>query len=268
MKQTLFLISVFILTACIDHYKNHEDYEPEIDLTYSTSYESSLASGRVVFTMNFVKAGVLPVRHYGYSYSQNPNFEIVENQKLVSEHTSFNQPEQLRFTENIMTFENDEPYYVRAFFTSTHDKIFYSNVCKVSFLESEDGTPPCNFDGEGYHTSNTTLWLNPGNTFLNIINGSVNYFKSYSNSFGESLATSFSLPPATGVYRTTINHTSIKRGEVIISRGLQGSQHVLPNQLVYVQKINTEQFKVTVCNVDWKYPNSTGKITGSWILNY
>lgn len=244
MKYTLTIFSLIILFfSCSKALKNTEDYFPDLTMTAEIQQD-----GSVLVTGTIIKNGAGPLSDIGFSFSENEDWYITENQILLGPNDKFS----FIYEQG---FDPAKTYYFRAFAVNNYGYKL-SKVVSLSAIKAVPVVAPC--------------VLNPNIIKLNSSNYAITNFVAANHGFdyvsyqcsanSYTFTIEFDKPPLTGIYTTRPAITQGEKNVVVTMFNGFESQHLSYDKVVYVNRIDANNFMVEICDATWT--------VGSFIYNF
>jgi hypothetical protein len=250
MKKLISLLTLLsvalLISSCRKPLKDVNDYFPKVK-TVSAVVQTD---GSVKVTGEIESPGEAKnavIDGVGFCVSTNSEPKMLERQIIATlDGTSFTA------TYSVTNFSVDSVYYFRTWATNNYG-YSYGDIIRVDSIIATPVTPPCTLPmyyvniGGGQPTA----------YYYNVdAPDSYNYFSAATGS-GPTVNFQFGSPLTTGVFQTTTN-TSPPFGQVFVSfysGFISGALNSGSN--VYVNKISTTSYEISICNAPWTYSSST-----------
>lgn len=241
-------IAVFSL-GCKKVLKNPEDYYPEVEMVSATVQPdgSVLVEGRVVSPGKYEGS---EITHVGFCMKKGSEPAMVENQiegVLQGD----------KFTAIYPQFYIDDnaTHYFSAFATNDFGYDLSSALGFDSLYL--DITPPCTINDMYYNCAGNSGYYDgvtvSSETYFIANHGNNRFYIEFPSAIHAGVYTTFTYPSSPNKVRCTVQI---------------GNQYPVSNdQEVYVEKINSTSYRVTVCGANVPIGSGSSTYTGSFIIN-
>lgn len=257
----LLLLSILILlttSACKKkRLPNYADYHPEIEMV---SIEA-LPDGSVVVSAKVLKDGPRPIQAAGFGFSENPIFNIAENQRFA-----FVGNAEFYAIYPTEMFQESTTYYFKAF-VITEFGYRETDVLSISNIEITPIEPPCTHPQNKYRFFSSPPFYDiiPDNN-VDEYSTKIEYRSSIMPT--GTLSITFRNAPVTGIYNIVQTDNLGAFDTRIQIMSAQSSSAMIGGK-VYVNKISDAQFRVVACEIPWSLNTSTQTVFDmNWLLNY
>ena len=248
-KLAIAVCMVFILflnNACRKPLKEVDDYFPVIKTVSAVVQDdgSVLVTGEVE---SEGKAKDAVIRYVGFCVSTGAEPKMLEKQliaELSGSHFTGVYPASL--------FSVDSLYYFRTWGTNRYG-YSYGNSIALDSIIAVPVTPPCNLA-----MNMVNIGGSQPTAYYDDIKGPSTDNSIVATSFnGPSVTFEFGSALTTGVYQTTTNSSPVGK-QVFVSFYYQFISGALnTGSKVYVKKINSTRYEISICEAPWNYNSST-----------
>lgn len=251
------IISLIVLTqsffGCQKRLKNTDDYHPKLEV------KVEIVLGGIKVTGEVKEEGVTPLEVVGFSFSENSEFLITENQAIAS---SFD-GKYFSYTYPAYLFQEDSSYHFKAFGTTDYGYV-ESNVYKISDLKLMSADAPCENTLYTYRYDTSLPNNIDHNTF---VSQSIDYIE-YRNTIQGGpgvIGIQFRSPPSNGLYTSTEYNSSIGPTEARIYINYNGQ--TLNGGTIYVNHIEGNEYRIETCDVPFQISSTTtSTLNAHWII--
>jgi hypothetical protein len=241
LRIIIFSALLMTLSACVPSDIN--EYFPKVTMMSA----KVLPDGRVSVVGKLERNGEEEVRFLGACYSNKPQFDILENQRLTYTLLADNTFE-IIYEDN---FKFDSTYYFRVWASNRYGYVYGDKTLSLSKIAATPIVPPCSLSSNTFSIANNTYYS------VTSVSQSV-FFKTTSFTVrGFTTATgltfAFGSTVKTGVYTTVSQSSPEVQGTVNVSCFPNGGA-VNEGNKVYVTQSSNGVFEFTLCNGIWN-PN-------------
>lgn len=244
-KLHIFLAGVLITgAACRKPLKDVEDYFPKVKTVSAiVQQDGSVKVSGEIESAGKTKGAVID--YAGFCYSTNPDPKMLDKQ-LIADLDGNN------FTGaySINLFDVDSTYYFRAWATNEYGYA-YGDVIRLDSIITPTLTPPCKLDMNMLNIGASTATV-----YYDYVGApdSDNSFSAYSFSGGPTIGYRFGSSLTTGIFKTS-SDGSPDPGQVYI---FFSSGSLKAGSNVYVNRLSSGKFEITVCDAPWPVGSGTG----------
>ena len=244
-KSYLFLLLVisFAFSSCKKVKKDVNDYFPKLKTVSATI----LPDGSVQMKGEVISEGGAPIEYSGFCMSTSPVPKMLDNQTLADN----------SFSAVYSGFNTATRYYFRSWAANKYG-YSYGDIISLDSVYATPLTAPCS-----PVMNSIDIGTGPNETYLSVgapvSSGFTWDFQASSNS--HTLNFSFGELPSTKIYTTTTS-SSPSAGEVYVNFYSTSLSSVLNyGSSVYVNKISSTAWEITICSAPWTYSSSTFYLT-------
>jgi hypothetical protein len=249
MKKSIYILSILFLVlnaGCRKPLKDVNDYFPVIKTVSAVVQDD----GSVLVTGEIESEGKTKdavIKYVGFCLSTNSEPQMLEKQLIADLNgTSFTGI----YAGSL--FKIDSIYYFRSWGTNRYG-YSYGNIIALDSIIAIPITPPCTLAMNMVNIGGSQ----PTAYYDNVSTPDATNTITASSSSGPSATFKFGSSLTTGIYKTTEN-TSPSAGQVFVSFYYQFISGALNSgSKVYVKRVNSTSFEISICDAPWTYGSST-----------
>jgi hypothetical protein len=238
LRIIIFSALLMTLSACVPSDVN--EYFPKVTMVSA----KVLPDGRVSVVGKLERDGKGDTYFLGACYSNKPQLDLLENQRLTYTLLADNSFE-IIYDDN---FKFDSTYYFRVWASNQYGYVYGDKTLSLSKIAATPVTPPCTLAPNAFSIANNTYYdvsRVEKSVFFKTTSFTV---RSYTTATG--LIVAFGGTVKTGVYTTVSQYSPEEQGAVSVSYFPNGPL-INAGNTVYVTQISSGVFEFTLCNGTW-----------------